>query len=107
VERFNSYLKGNFYRPLLAKLKDVSLTITYQLLNEQVSSWLIMANERIHGTTNNRPVDLFNKELAYFTPLLQKSSVQIKAITKAKYVPSTIVSKSNLAAYDELLGVDL
>lgn len=103
VERFNSYLKGNFYRPLLAKLRDVNLAITYQLLNEQVSSWLITANERLHGTTNRRPIDLLNEEVIYFTPLLNRSTASVKVKTKPQFIPETIVQKSSLAAYDDLL----
>ncbi|WP_025209791.1 IS21 family transposase [Hippea sp. KM1] len=60
VERFNSYLKNNFYKPLRAKLKNSGLEITPELLNSYIFSWLEMANNRIHGTTKRKPFDMLN-----------------------------------------------
>jgi transposase len=39
VERFNSYLKGNFYRPIVIKLQNSGLTITHFVLNEHINQW--------------------------------------------------------------------
>jgi transposase len=43
VERFNSYLKGNFYRYLKAKLKDTLVPINAELLNAEIFSWMARA----------------------------------------------------------------
>lgn len=106
VERFNSYLKGNFYRPLAIKLKDANLELNHQTLNQYINPWLSNANKRIHGTTNKRPLDLFAEEALTLTPYLRsdinppnKSKQQ-----KLKELPATIVQKPNLVQYDALLS---
>jgi transposase len=70
VERFNSYLKGNFYRPLVVKLQDAKLDITPQVLNEYIYRWLDKANNRIHGTTKQKPVILFAQEKGSLLPYI-------------------------------------
>ncbi len=62
VERFNSYLKNNFYKPLKAKLKNTNLEITPELLNSYVFSWLEMANNRVHATTKRKPFEMLKEE---------------------------------------------
>jgi len=46
VERFNLYLKRNFYIPLKASLKSSGITIDATLLNGHIFSWLEGANNR-------------------------------------------------------------
>ena len=46
VERFNDYFKGNFYRPLKAKLQESGINIDKELLNNHISSWLIKASDK-------------------------------------------------------------
>jgi len=109
VERFNSYLKGNFYRPLAIKLNDANLTIDHNVLNQYVSAWLINANKRIHGTTNRQPLDMFAEETSALTPYMQPALVKQNNITptpsieRTKEVPLTVVQKPNLTQYDLLL----
>ena len=108
VERFNSYLKGNFYRPLMIKLKDAGLIITHQLLNNYIYSWLCKANDRIHGTTNKKPIDLFNEEKEHMISINQQAIIEtILALPPKRYVklPLTVVQRTNLIQYDQLLGV--
>ena len=62
VERFNLYLKSNFYIPLKSALKGSQITIDVDLLNTKVFSWLEIANSRIHDTTKKKPIDLFKEE---------------------------------------------
>ncbi len=69
VERFNSYLKNNFYKPLRAKLKNSGLEITPELLNSYIFSWLEMANNRIHGTTKRKPFDMLKEEYEFLTKI--------------------------------------
>lgn len=105
VERFNSYLKSNFYRALVAKLKDVNLAITPPLLNEQINPWLTMANSRIHGTTNKQPVEMLQDEIKLLLPYVSSINLHTpaKSPVKPSVIPKTIVYRANLAAYDELL----
>lgn len=117
VERFNSYLKGNFYRPIVIRLKDAGLTVTYQVLNEQINKWLIKANNRIHGTTKQRPTKVFiEHEAKCMNPYAFSNSPYIPMMTpgikpnivqqsfKSKYLPQTVVQKPNLMEYDQLLS---
>jgi transposase len=56
VERFNGYLRRSFYVPLVAQLKPSGLTLDVVTANTQVRTWLKeIANERLHGTTHQRP----------------------------------------------------
>ena len=66
VERFNHYLKNNFYRPLAAKLSGGFIKITVELLNSYITGWLNEANSRIHGTTNKKPIEMLNDEVPCF-----------------------------------------
>ncbi len=66
VERFNGYLRRFFYVPLAAKLKQASLQLEGVTANAEVRSWLKeVANERIHGTTQDKPSERLRTEQAY------------------------------------------
>ena len=106
VERFNSYLKANFYGPLLIKLKDTNLVVTPTLLNNRINSWLIMANNRIHGTTNEKPSELLKKEIGYLLKYTQPAIVA-DSPKKPNLLPLVSVQSTNLKAYDSLLEVIL
>lgn len=57
VERFNSYLRRCFYVPLVAKLKQAGLQLDVVTAHTEVRRWLReVAHERIHGTTQVKPV---------------------------------------------------
>ena len=107
VERFNSYLKGNFYRPLAIKLKDAKLDITHQILNQYISAWLIKANDRMHSTINRKPSEVLVEELPHLIPYVVYSSVKNSTsetiIKRAKELPVTTVQRPNLSQYDSLL----
>ena len=63
VERFNGYLRRSFYVPLAAQLKQAGLTLDAVTANIQVHIWLKdIANERIHGTTQVRPIERMPEE---------------------------------------------
>lgn len=106
VERFNSYLKGNFYRPLQIKLKAASLAITAEVLNNYSSSWLTRANARIHGTTKKQPIVLLQEESRSLLPYPVNQPVAKEVVRKQhyKHVPIVLVDKPNIAQYDQLLG---
>lgn len=78
--------------------------VTPQLLNQYVSSWLSLANSRVHGTTNRRPIDLFNEEQALLNPLLRKPRSTPRREIRPRLLPEIRVQPSNLSAYDELLN---
>ncbi len=103
VERFNSYLKGNFYRPLVLRLKDAKLEITVQVLNEHIYRWLTKANNRIHGTTKQKPSVLFAQEhpylLAYLSPPANSN------VRYTKTLPNVVVVQPQLGIYDHLLDM--
>ena len=106
VERFNSYLKANFYRPLLIKLKDANLVVTHTLLNSRINSWLIMANNRIHGTTNQKPSELLKIEVAHLLRYAQPTVVP-DVPKKQNLMPIVSVQATNLRIYDTLLEAAL
>ena len=91
VERFNLYLKRNFYVPLKSALKGSEITINPDLLNSKVFSWLEMANSRIHDTTKKKPIDLFKEE----KPLLEPFYSSVKEIKKED-TPSLNIDLSEL-----------
>ena len=107
VERFNSYLKSNFYHPLVAKLSDSPVKITADLLNNYIGSWSDYANNRIHGTTGQKPKDLFLEEIkhlsAYVKPIEPTKLVEIelgKRFTDVAIVP---IKQPSLNIYDSLV----
>lgn len=98
VERFNLYLKRNFYIPLKASLKGSLITIDATLLNSKIFSWLETANSRIHDTTKKKPIDMFKEE----KPLLQPFYSSVKEV-KNKKEDKTINSSIDL----EKLNIDI
>ena len=96
VERFNLYLKRNFYVPLKAALKGSDIPITTDLLNGKLFSWLEMANSRIHNTTKKKPIELFKEE----QPLLEPFYSSVKEVAKEK---KTIHSNMDI----EALNIDI
>ena len=98
VERFNLYLKRNFYIPLKAALKGSSITIDATLLNSKIFTWLEYANARIHDTTKKKPIDMFKEE----KHLLQAFYSSVKEI-KNKREDNHITNSINL----EKLNIDI
>lgn len=95
VERFNLYLKRNFYIPLRAALKGSNITIDTDLLNNKVFTWLEYANARIHDTTKKKPVDMFLEEKSFLEPFYSS----VKEVKKEKITHNKI----NF----EKLGIDI
>lgn len=72
VERFNGYLRRSFYVPLVAKLKQVGLSLDVIAANSEVRHWLKeVANERIHGTTECKPSERLQHEQSHLQPVPQ------------------------------------
>jgi transposase len=69
VERFNGYLRRSFYVPLVAQLKQAGLILDVVTANAQVRRWLKdIANARIHGTTQMRPIERLAAEYLQAMP---------------------------------------
>ena len=108
VERFNLYLKRNFYIPLKSALKGSQITIDVDLLNTKVFSWLEIANSRIHDTTKKKPIDLFKEE----EHLLQPFYTSVKEVQEDEKVSSIDISNldidityhTTISDYERVLG---
>jgi hypothetical protein len=107
VERFNSYLKGNFYRPLVITLSDAKLEITHHVLNNSITPWLIEANGRLHGTTGKVPSEVFIEETPHLIKHGLVTRISNPKTQKPIMVPITVVQTTNLNKYDELLIGDV
>lgn len=105
VERFNSYLKSNFYRPLVVKIRDANLDVTPQVLNDHIYRWLVKANNRIHATTKQKPSVMFGQEKDSLLPYVAR--VIEAGITYTKALPQVVVQKPVLIEYDQLLGTEV
>jgi len=110
VERFNLYLKRNFYIPLKSALKGSEIFINTELLNSKVFSWLEMANSRVHDTTKKKPIELFKEE----KPLLVPFYSSVKEIKEDVKSPSNInlseldidiTYHTTISDYERVLGV--
>lgn len=72
VERFNGYLRRSFYVPLASRLSQSGLQLDVVTANAEVACWLReVANDRVHGTTQERPAARLAKEV----PCLQALAV--------------------------------
>lgn len=70
VERFNRYLRHQFYLPLMTQLRAVGLVLDAQTANVEVGRWLReVANARRHGTTNLVPAEQLVIERSALLPL--------------------------------------
>ncbi len=110
VERFNGYLKRSFVIPLATSLRQAGLRLDCDTANAHIGPWLgDVANQRIHGTTLQRPCD----RLALERPELLALPVTTAAITvqaRIKHrsgligLPTPVESIQHpLAIYDALL----
>lgn len=108
VERFNSYLKANFYRPLLGKLKDSGIEINAALLNSYINPWLSVANDRVHGTTKERPFARLQLEVGKLLPCHQANAVFTQQLgtpsVKARAIPELLIEQHRVMLYEQLLN---
>jgi transposase len=101
VERFNRYLKGNFYRPTVIKLKQAGLEISPRTLNQYIQRWLVYANNRIHDTTKCKPAVRFIEEQTFLLPYLSLDKKESVVYTRS--IPKLSIQPTNLNEYDQLL----
>jgi transposase len=109
VERFIRYLRESFFIPLTTTLKEVSLSLDVDIANIEVRQWLNdVANQRLHGTTVEKPIDRFKEEqpcLLALAPVYHQSCLNVSS---SKVVPSSVpdvaVQQHDLRFYDEIGG---
>lgn len=105
VERFNRYLRGSFYNPLVTKLQaDVALDV--ETANVEVLKWLRdIANVRDHKGTGERPLDRLAADQAAMLPF-EPAMVPLEAAAKARLrTPLPVESLQHpLSVYGELLA---
>ncbi len=65
VERFVGYLKGSFWVPFVASMRQLGLAPDKHAANAAVSRWLReVANARVHATTGEIPAERLLTERA-------------------------------------------
>ena len=90
VERFNGYLRHSFYVPLVATLKQAGLILDEATANTEVRRWLKnVANERIHGTTQIRPIQRLQEECLQALPGPWRGDIQAARPQSEVAGPST------------------
>jgi transposase len=102
VERFNLYLKNNFYKPLKAKLKNTPIDITPELLNAYIFPWLEKANNRIHATIKRKPYDMLKEELPYLSKLPNDLFKSLDKGSKEPINTSFVINQHSHPYYTEL-----
>ena len=107
VERFNGYLKGSFITPLAASLKQAGLVLDVDTANAHIGPWLYdVANQRIHGTTGEKPAVLLTKERLSLQALpsgIKPRQADIRQTTR--YAMPRESLQHPLSVYDQLLEV--
>jgi transposase len=106
VERFNRFLRHQFYLPLMTRLRAVGLTLDAQTANVEVTRWLReVANSRLHGTTGLIPAE----ELALERPALLALPLRLPLTPptpKASQVPMPMESIQHpMSTYAALVEV--
>jgi transposase len=70
VERFNRYLRENFFNALASRLKPHGLLVDVELANYEVKKWLRdIANPRVHATTGAIPTVRLEEEKRWLQAL--------------------------------------
>jgi hypothetical protein len=71
-------INNSFYQPLLGELKQSNLLIDKEIANQKVLTWLEqVANQRLHGTINQRPCE----RLIIEQPMLQLLAYPYQGMT--------------------------
>jgi transposase len=105
VERFNGYLKGSFCVPLAATLKQAGLRFDATAANAHIGRWLTqVADQRLHGTTRERPAKRLQEERLALLPLPQQHAGIVVPAASHRPVPRESFQHP-LSVYNELLEV--
>lgn len=91
VERFIHYLRHSFYLPLQATLTAVNLNVDVVTANQEVKRWLAsVANCRLHATTQQRPIDLFEEEKTALLSLPVTAYAGLAKVAKNCPIPNYV-----------------
>lgn len=104
VERFNSYLRHQFYIPLMTRLRTAGLRVDPAIANVEVARWLReVANARVHGTTGLIPAQQLVLEQPHFVPLPRRLPTgQIVAASASGPIPAESLQHP-LSVYAQLM----
>jgi transposase len=108
VERFIRYLKGSFWVPFSASMKQAGLTPDKPAANAAVAHWLReVANARVHATTQEVPAErlITERETLQHLPALYsgRSARSLVSLTPRKAV---VGYQHPLAVYEALVTGD-
>ena len=108
VERFNRYLKESFITPLAATRAEAGLRFDLTVANAHIGPWLTqIADQRVHGTTGQKPGVLLDQERHEFMPLPVQSVACTTPIKLLSPVPFESFQHPLSHINDRLLEVRL
>jgi transposase len=104
VERGIRYVRESFFVPLRAEFKQRGEPLTLDIVNARFAEWQAeVANQRIHGTTGERPCDRIVLERTRLLPLpgvvVPPSVRELQAVVVPPPRPATPLQRP-LAAYE-------
>jgi transposase len=105
VERFNRYLRGSFYNPLVTRLQ-AEVVLDVGTANVEVLKWLRdVANARDHQGTGERPVDRLEEDQKAMLPY-EPALAPLEAAARVRLrTPLPVESLQHpLSVYGELLA---
>jgi hypothetical protein len=101
VERFNRYLRGSFWVPLVARFRVSGLIVDGASANAEVGPWLRdVANVRRHAGLAERPVDRLREEQQHLEPY---AAAPARVVPARRRAPVPVESLQHpLSTYNEL-----
>ena len=104
VERFIGYLKGSFWVPFVASMRQLGLAPDKHAANAAVSRWLReVANARVHATTGEVPAERLLIERASCKCFLPPMAADRRAPRHRRVRKAVLGYQHPLAVYDTLL----
>jgi hypothetical protein len=105
VERFIGYLKGSFWVPFVASMRQAGLRPDKPAANAAVARWLReVANARVHATTGEVPAERLPVETASLQALPAPYGGQSARSRASRPARKAIMGYQHpLAVYDELM----
>lgn len=104
VERGIRYVRESFFAPLVAEFRQREETLTLDIVNARFDAWQRqIANQRIHGTTGEKPAERLLVERTKLLPLpgtrVAPSVREVQATPAPKPRPATPLQRP-LSAYE-------
>jgi len=105
VERFVRYLKGSFWVPFVASMRQLGLEPDKRSANAAVSRWLLeVANARVHATTDEVPAERLVIERARLQALPAAYGGRSARSLASAPAKAMLGYQHPLAVYDALLA---